>query len=56
VTGTFINPWPWPSPKKVRDYYAKEPTDMKLEAKDSTLNSNIINWSSNLFGSIPFQR
>lgn len=41
---------------QVRDFYAKEPTGMKLEAKDNILNSTIINLCSNLLRCIQFQR
>ena len=41
---------------QVHYFYGKEPTEMKLNAKDNALNSNIINLCSNLFGNIPFQR
>lgn len=40
----------------VRNFCAKNPTGAKLDAKDSVLNSTIINLCSNLFGCIPFQR
>lgn len=41
---------------QVHDFYAKEPTGIKLNAKENGLNSIIINLCSNLFDRNPFQR